>query len=160
MVVAGEGWHPGVLGLAAARLKERFNLPSIVLGLPDGQRCTPRLGPFDCGVDLGCGACGAGAGIIVKGGGHAMAAGLTIERAGSATCGLSSKTHLASRRRAHRRTLARHRRRADRLRRHSRPDRAPRTGGTLWHRQSGAPVFAFPAHRVVYADSAGSDQCD
>ena len=81
LVVARKGWHPGVVGLAAARLKERFNLPSFVLA-EDTRRPPGRgLGPLDCRRrSRGRGARGASKqGIIVKGGGHAMAAGLTLE---------------------------------------------------------------------------------
>jgi single-stranded-DNA-specific exonuclease len=80
LVVAGEGWHAGVLGLVASRLKERFNKPAFALGLPrDGS---PQQGSARSisGVNLGAAVRAAvEAGVAVKGGGHAMAAGITVE---------------------------------------------------------------------------------
>ncbi|QPH52903.1 single-stranded-DNA-specific exonuclease RecJ [Pontivivens ytuae] len=74
---AGEGWHPGVVGIVAARLKEATNRPAVVIGLEDGiGKGSARS---VAGVDLG----GAVAActreeLLLKGGGHAMAAGLTV----------------------------------------------------------------------------------
>lgn len=77
LVVAGEGWHPGVIGIVASRLKDAFQRPAIVIGL-DGEegKGSGRSMP---GVDLGA-AIGAARHkeLIIAGGGHAMAAGLTI----------------------------------------------------------------------------------
>ena len=77
--VAGEGWHPGVVGIVASRLKERFNRPACVVsvdqdrGMGSGRSVT--------GVDLGSAVIAAAqTGLLVKGGGHAMAAGFTVER--------------------------------------------------------------------------------
>ncbi|KPF78942.1 single-stranded-DNA-specific exonuclease RecJ [alpha proteobacterium AAP81b] len=81
-VVAGEGWHPGVIGIAAARLKERLGRPAIVIALlPDGTgKGSGRSLP---GVDLGAAVLAAkDAGLLVGGGGHAMAAGLTVAPGG------------------------------------------------------------------------------
>ena len=77
--VAGEGWHPGVIGIVASRLKERFNRPACVVALdgPQGH----GSGRSVRGVDLGAMIIAARqAGILAKGGGHAMAAGFTVER--------------------------------------------------------------------------------
>lgn len=74
----GEGWHPGVVGIVASRLKERFGCPAVVIGVEEGEgRGSGRSVP---GVDLGS-AVGALAreGLLLKGGGHRMAAGLTVE---------------------------------------------------------------------------------
>ncbi|MBK0399332.1 single-stranded-DNA-specific exonuclease RecJ [Limibaculum sp. M0105] len=74
---AGPGWHPGVVGIVAARLKERFNRPAVVIGIDAGEgKGSGRSIP---GVDLGS-AVGALAreGVLIKGGGHRMAAGLTV----------------------------------------------------------------------------------
>jgi single-stranded-DNA-specific exonuclease len=79
-VVAGEGWHAGVIGIAAARVKERLNRPAIVIGL-DGA-IGKGSGRSLAGVDLGGAIIAAReAGLLIAGGGHAMAAGLTIDRA-------------------------------------------------------------------------------
>ncbi len=82
ITVAGEGWHPGVIGVVAGRLKERYGRPTIVIGLPlEGAGGYGKgSGRSIIGVDLG-GAIAAArsAGLLVEGGGHAMAAGLTIE---------------------------------------------------------------------------------
>ncbi|WBU51832.1 single-stranded-DNA-specific exonuclease RecJ [Paracoccus sp. SCSIO 75233] len=78
---AGEGWHPGVVGIVAARIKERSNLPSVVIGVEDGiGKGSARSVP---GVDLGHAVQRLAAeGLIEKGGGHKMAAGLTVAAAG------------------------------------------------------------------------------
>lgn len=76
---AGEGWHPGVVGIAAARLKEAFDRPSVVIGF-DGDigKGSARSVP---GVDLGAAVQRIAAeGLLEKGGGHKMAAGLTLRR--------------------------------------------------------------------------------
>jgi len=75
---AGEGWHPGVVGIVAARLKEATNRPAVVIGLEGG------IGKGSArsvnGVDLGAAVQRIAAeGLLVKGGGHRMAAGLTVE---------------------------------------------------------------------------------
>lgn len=79
-VVFSEGWHPGVVGLVAARLKERGNRPAIAIALDPEGRGTGS-GRSITGVDLGAAIRAAGeAGLLIKGGGHAMAAGLTVRR--------------------------------------------------------------------------------
>ena len=81
LVLASSEWHPGVVGLVAARLRERFERPSFAIALnPDGSGTgSGRSMP---GVDLGSAVIEAvEAGIIPKGGGHAMAAGVSL-RAG------------------------------------------------------------------------------
>ena len=77
---AGEGWHPGVVGIVAARLKEATNRPAVVIGLENG------IGKGSArsvsGVDLGAAVQRVAAeGLLLKGGGHKMAAGLTVEEA-------------------------------------------------------------------------------
>lgn len=76
---AGEGWHPGVIGIAAARLKETLGRPAIVIGL-DGEsgKGSGRSVP---GVDLGAAVHRlVREGLLEKGGGHKMAAGLSVTR--------------------------------------------------------------------------------
>ena len=79
IVAAGDGWHPGVIGIVAGRLKERFNRPACVVAL-DGDKGTGS-GRSVSGVDLGAAVIAAcQSGILVKGGGHKMACGFTVER--------------------------------------------------------------------------------
>lgn len=76
---AGEGWHPGVVGIVAARLKEATNRPAIVIGL-DGDE-GKGSGRSVSGIDLGAAIQRTAAeGLLIKGGGHKMAAGLTVAR--------------------------------------------------------------------------------
>ncbi|GGL85110.1 single-stranded-DNA-specific exonuclease RecJ [Pseudooceanicola nanhaiensis] len=76
---AGEGWHPGVVGIVASRLKEQTNRPAIVIGL-DGDE-GKGSGRSVAGVDLGASIQRLAAeGLLIKGGGHKMAAGLTVAR--------------------------------------------------------------------------------
>lgn len=81
IIVAADGWHPGVVGLVASRLKEKFRRPSFAIAFgPDGTGV--GSGRSIAGVDLGRAVRAAvEAGLLVKGGGHAMAAGVTIDRA-------------------------------------------------------------------------------
>ena len=77
-IVSGQGWHPGVIGIVASRLKERSGRPAIVIAL-DGS-IGKGSGRSVSGVDLGAAVMAAkDAGLLVAGGGHAMAAGLTID---------------------------------------------------------------------------------
>jgi single-stranded-DNA-specific exonuclease len=78
LVVAGEGWHPGVVGIVSGRIKERFNRPACVAGIAAGMaKGSGRSVP---GVDLGGAVIAARqAGILSTGGGHPMAAGFSLE---------------------------------------------------------------------------------
>lgn len=79
LVVHGQDWHPGVVGLIASRLKERFNTPAFVIAF-NGEYGTGS-GRSLSGVDLGAAVRRAvDLGLAVKGGGHAMAAGVTLAR--------------------------------------------------------------------------------
>lgn len=80
VVVHGEGWHPGVVGIVAGRIKERHNRPTCVGALADGIiRGSGRSVP---GADLGRAIMAARShGILLTGGGHAMAAGFSLEAA-------------------------------------------------------------------------------
>ena len=74
---AGPGWHPGVVGIVAARLKEASNRPSIVIGIENG--IGKGSGRSVSGIDLGAPIQRLAAeGLLLKGGGHKMAAGLTV----------------------------------------------------------------------------------
>ena len=80
VVTAAEGWHPGVVGLVAARLKERYGRPAFAIALEPGEFGTGS-GRSIPGVDLGKAVRAAVAeGLLVKGGGHAMAAGVTVRK--------------------------------------------------------------------------------
>ena len=157
LVVSAKGWHPGVVGLAAARLKERFSLPSFVLAEDKDGKLASGSGRSIPGVDIGTAVRGAfESGLIVKGGGHAMAAGLTVEkeRLGDLRAFLEEKLgpQVAA---GHDRALS--------------IDAALTAGAATLEliellEQAGpygtahpAPVFAFPAHRVLYAAPAGGD---
>ena len=77
-LVAGEGWHPGVIGIVAGRIKEKTGKPSLVIAL-DGQT-GKGSGRSITRVDLGAAIIRARSeGMLVAGGGHAMAAGLTVD---------------------------------------------------------------------------------
>jgi single-stranded-DNA-specific exonuclease len=157
LVASGEDWHPGVVGLVAARLRERFERPAFALawkrsGIGTGSgRSVP-------GVDIGRAVRAAvEAGILVKGGGHAMAAGITVER-----------TRLGSFRAFLEERLA------PELSRAAEADHSLEIDGALtesgataalveeieragpYGNGNPAPVFAFPAHRVAYADRVGN----
>ena len=157
IVASAEGWHPGVVGLVAARLKERFRLPAFALAINGKTGLAVGSGRSVTGVDLGSAVRAAmERGILVKGGGHAMAAGLTVANEKLAELrqflddALSSQVEAA---------------RDDALL----VDGAlTATGATLdlieLLEQAGpygsahpSPMFVFPAHRVVYADAAGTD---
>jgi single-stranded-DNA-specific exonuclease len=82
VVVSGTGWHPGVIGIVAGRLKEKLGRPAIVIALDEhgvGKGSGRSIG----GVDLGAAVLAAkDSGLLLAGGGHAMAAGLTVATGG------------------------------------------------------------------------------
>lgn len=80
MVMAGRGWHPGVIGIVAGRIKEKTGKPSIVIALDADESGNGKgSGRSITGVDLGAEIIAAKEmGLLLAGGGHAMAAGLTI----------------------------------------------------------------------------------
>jgi single-stranded-DNA-specific exonuclease len=78
LLAGSPDWHPGIVGLVAARLKERFRKPAFALAL-NGEGGATGSGRSVAGVDLGRSVRAAvEAGLAVKGGGHAMAAGVTL----------------------------------------------------------------------------------
>jgi single-stranded-DNA-specific exonuclease len=80
IVTASEGWHPGVVGLVASRLKEKFSRPAFAVALEPGGIGTGS-GRSILGVDIGKAVRQAvEQGILMKGGGHAMAAGVTLRK--------------------------------------------------------------------------------
>jgi single-stranded-DNA-specific exonuclease len=82
LTVMGKGWHPGVIGIVAGRLKERFGRPAIVIA-EDDDGTGKGSGRSIPGVDLGAAVLAAKeSGLLIAGGGHAMAAGLTLPKGG------------------------------------------------------------------------------
>ncbi|MCW2309922.1 single-stranded-DNA-specific exonuclease RecJ [Rhodobium gokarnense] len=155
IVAHGEGWHAGVVGLVASRLKERYRRPAFAIAF-SGDTGTGS-GRSVSGVDLGAAVRKAAAeGLLVKGGGHAMAAGLTLskdrledfeafleEALGEAAMAARENDALSI-------------------------DGALTAGGATTElcemlEKAGPfgaghpqPVFAFPAHRVTYAEPVGN----
>ena len=81
IVTARDNWHPGIVGLIAARIKEKFKRPAFAIAFdPSGKGAGSgrSINGFDMGRMVRA---AVEAGLLVKGGGHAMAAGLTVERA-------------------------------------------------------------------------------
>jgi len=155
VLASGEGWHPGVVGLVAARLKERFGRPALAIAFL-GQTGTGS-GRSIPGVDLGRAIRTAvEEGLLEKGGGHFMAAGLTVTRAKLGALRAFLEEHL--------RDAVEVARAAD----HLAIDGALTAGaatGDLWNTIERAgpfgsgnpePVFALPSHRVVFADPVGA----
>ena len=145
------------MGLAASRLKDRYQRPSFVLASNAASGFANGSGRSIAGVDIGAAVREAfEAGLIVKGGGHAMAAGLTVEltRLAELRAFLEEKLQ-ASVGAAAENTLP--------------IDGALSASGANLDliellEQAGpygaahpSPMFAFPAHRVVYADAVGAD---
>jgi single-stranded-DNA-specific exonuclease len=78
VVVGGKGWHEGVVGIVAGRLKDRFRRPAVVLSIGDNG-IAKGSGRSLTGVDLGSAVIAATEmGLLIKGGGHGMAAGMTV----------------------------------------------------------------------------------
>ena len=85
VVVSGKGWHPGVIGIVAGRIKEKTGKPTLVIALDEIDGTGKGSGRSIAGVDLGAAIIAAReAGLLVAGGGHAMAAGLTVRAGGVA----------------------------------------------------------------------------
>ena len=82
ITVMARGWHPGVIGIVAGRIKERFGRPAIVIA-EDEDGTGKGSGRSISGVDLGAAVLAAkDSGLLIAGGGHAMAAGLTLPKDG------------------------------------------------------------------------------
>lgn len=82
LVLAGRGWHPGVIGIVAGRIKEKTGKPAIVIAADGDSGIGKGSGRSIPGVDLGAAIIAAReAGLLAAGGGHAMAAGLTVDEA-------------------------------------------------------------------------------
>ncbi len=157
IVAARDGWHPGVAGLIASRLKDRFSRPAVVIAFTQGADQGTGSGRSVSGVDLGAAVRKAvDTGILVKGGGHAMAAGLTIARSKLAEFRQFLETELGAQVRLARQDDA------------LKIDAAMTAGGARLDFISGlkaagpfgsgnpAPVLAFPAHRLRFAKVVGN----
>jgi single-stranded-DNA-specific exonuclease len=155
VVTAAEGWHPGVVGLVAARLKERYGRPAFAIALEPGGVGTGS-GRSITGVDLGRAVRHAvGTGLLVKGGGHAMAAGVTLRKDALGAFRAFLEETLASAVEAARRDDA------------LLIDGAVTAGAANnelvatiaragpFGAGNPEPVIVFPAHTLVYADEVG-----
>jgi single-stranded-DNA-specific exonuclease len=155
VVAAAPDWHPGIVGLVAARLKERFGRPAFAIAV-DPKGMATGSGRSIPGVDLGAAVRRAAAeGILIKGGGHAMAAGVTLGCDRLAQFRLFLEEVLGCAVEAARR------------------DNALLIDGALTAAGAGAeliatieragpfgagnpePVFALPSHTIVHADEVG-----
>lgn len=89
LTLSGRGWHPGVIGIVAGRIKEKTGKPTLVIALDADEAGNGKgSGRSIAGVDLGAAIIAAReAGLLVAGGGHAMAAGLTVDPARLAALG-------------------------------------------------------------------------
>ncbi len=82
LVIASEGWHPGVIGIVASRLREVYRKPVVVIGIDRSADVGKGSGRSQPGVNLGRAVQAAfDEGLLLAGGGHAMAAGLTLRPA-------------------------------------------------------------------------------
>ena len=80
VVLSGQGWHPGVIGIVAGRIKEKAGRPALIVAIDAGSGQGKGSGRSIPGVDLGAAVIAAReAGLLLAGGGHAMAAGLTLQ---------------------------------------------------------------------------------
>src|SRR5438874_291336 len=155
VVTAAEGWHPGIVGIVAGRLKEKFGRPAFAIALEPGGIGTGS-GRSIAGVDLGRAVREAvRQGLLIKGGGHAMAAGVTLKKEGLAPFRAYLETALGAAVETARRTDA------------------ILIDGALTAAAAGSelvaslaragpfgagnpePVVALPAHSIAYADEVG-----
>ena len=155
IVTAAEGWHPGVVGLVAARLKERFGRPAFAIALEPGGIGTGS-GRSIAGVDLGRAVRQAvSAGLLIKGGGHAMAAGVTLRKEALSSFRGYLEDALAS--------AVETSRREDALMIDGAVTAAAATGGMVatiaragpFGAGNPEPMIALPAHTLVYAEEVG-----
>jgi single-stranded-DNA-specific exonuclease len=157
VVTAGEGWHPGVVGLVAARLKERYGRPAFAIALEPGGTGTGS-GRSIAGVDLGQAVRRAvREGLLLKGGGHAMAAGITLRKSALAAFRAYLEDALAGAVAAARRASA------------LSIDGAVSAGGVNlalvdmlaragpYGAGNPEPLLALPVHTLAYADLVGGN---
>ena len=155
VVTASEGWHPGVVGLVASRLKEKFSRPAFAIALEPGGLGTGS-GRSITGVDLGKAVRQAvHDGVLVKGGGHAMAAGVTLKKERLAEFRAYIEAALAS-------SVAEARHVNELYIDGAISARAVTTEFVNTLNRAGPfgaanpePLIALPAHQLVYADEVG-----
>ncbi len=155
IITASEGWHPGVVGLVAARLREKFARPAFAIALEPGGIGTGS-GRSISGVDLGKAVRQAvAAGLLMKGGGHAMAAGVTLRKDRLGPFRAFMESALA-------RDVAASRHEHELLIDGAVSARAvtPEFVATLnragpFGSGNPEPVVALPSHQLVYADEVG-----
>ncbi|MCF2523504.1 single-stranded-DNA-specific exonuclease RecJ [Bradyrhizobium sp. G127] len=155
IVTASEGWHPGVVGLVASRLKEKFSRPAFAIALEPGGIGTGS-GRSIPGVDLGKVVREAvNEGILLKGGGHAMAAGVTLKKERLAEFRAFVETALAP-------TVAEARHANELFIDGAVTARAVTTDFVNTLNRAGPfgagnpePLIALPSHQLVYADEVG-----
>ncbi len=157
LVVAAENWHPGVVGLAASRLKDRFRVPAFVLAINKTTGHATGSGRSIAGADLGKTIrAAADNALLIKGGGHSMAAGLTLEISQLAAFRQFVDEALAV-------SVAENQQRSLLI-----DGALSASAATLdlieLLEQAGpygsgnqSPMFVFPAHRITYADRVGTD---
>jgi single-stranded-DNA-specific exonuclease len=155
VVTAAEGWHPGVVGLVAARLKEKFGRPAFAIALEAGGIGTGS-GRSIAGADLGRAVRQAvKEGLAIKGGGHAMAAGVTLKKAALAPFRAFLEDALGA--------AVETARRADALFVDGAITAAAANGELVasiaragpYGAGNPEPIVALPAHTLVYADEVG-----
>jgi single-stranded-DNA-specific exonuclease len=155
VVTAAEGWHPGVVGLVAARLKERFGRPAFAIALEPGGIGTGS-GRSITGVDLGRAVRHAvSEGLLVKGGGHAMAAGVTLKKDALGAFRAYLESELAGAVEAARREEALLIDGAVSAAAANNDIMATIARAGPYGAGNPEPVIAFPAHTLVYADEVG-----
>jgi single-stranded-DNA-specific exonuclease len=155
IVTASEGWHPGVVGLVASRLKDKFSRPAFAIALEPGGIGTGS-GRSIGGVDLGKAVrLAVKSGLLMKGGGHAMAAGVTLRKDRLAEFRAHMETVLAH-------DVAQSRHVNELLIDGAVSARAvtPELAATLnragpFGSGNPEPVIALPSHELVYADEVG-----
>jgi single-stranded-DNA-specific exonuclease len=155
VVTAAEGWHPGVVGLVAARLKEKFGRPAFAIALEPGGIGTGS-GRSIAGVDIGRAVRRAVAeGLLLKGGGHAMAAGVTLRKGALAELRAFLESTLGA-------DVETARRSSGLLIDGAVTAAAADTGLVAMIGRAGPfgsgnpePVIALPAHTVTYAEEVG-----
>src|SRR5207237_10492494 len=155
VVTAAEGWHPGVVGIVAGRLKEKFGRPAFAIALEPGGTGTGS-GRSIAGVDLGRAVRAAVAdGLLIKGGGHAMAAGVTLRKEGLAAFRAYLESALGDAVAAARREDALSIDGALTASAASTETVATLARAGPFGAGNPEPVVALPAHPVVYADERG-----
>ncbi|HAO40704.1 MAG: single-stranded-DNA-specific exonuclease [Afipia broomeae] len=155
IVTASEGWHPGVVGLVASRLKEKFSRPAFAIALEPGGIGTGS-GRSIPGVDLGKVVREAvHEGILLKGGGHAMAAGVTLKKERLAEFRAFVESKLAA-------TVADARHANELFIDGAVSARAVTTDFVATMNRAGPfgagnpePLIALPSHQLVFADEVG-----